>query len=65
MSRERLSDEKQIEYDAIIAKMMKEIEEELEKIPPQPKNQLDGPRSKVYRDVSNKYLPEIKRILVG
>lgn len=63
MSREKLSEEKQKEYDAITAKMMKEIEEELEKIPPQPKNQLDGPRSKVYRDVSNKYLPEIRRIL--
>lgn len=63
MSRKKLSDEKQIEYDAIITKMMKEIEEELEKLPPQPKNQLDGPRSKVYRNVSNKYLEEIKRIL--
>lgn len=65
MSREKLSEEKQKEYDAITAKMMKEIEEELEKLPPQPKNQLDGPGSKVYRDVSNKYLPEIRRILGG
>ncbi len=24
---------------------------------------MDGPRSKVYRDISNKYLPEIRRIL--
>lgn len=65
MSREKLSEEKQKEYDEITAKMMKEIEEELEKLPPQPKNQLDGPRSKVYRDISNKYLPEIKRVLGG
>ena len=27
------------------------------------KGQLDGPRDKVYRDISNKYLPEIRRIL--
>lgn len=65
MSREKLSEEKQKEYDEITAKMMKEIEEELKKLPPQPKNQLDGPRSKVYRDISNKYLSEIKRVLGG
>lgn len=63
MSREELSEEKQKEYDALIAKMMREIEEELKKLPPQGKNQLDGPRDKVYRDVANKYLPEIRRIL--
>lgn len=63
MTREELSEEKKAEYDAITSKMMQEIEKELEKLPPQPKNQLDGPGDKVYRDVSNKYLPEIRRIL--
>lgn len=63
ISREELSEDKKIEYDALISRMMQEIEEELEKLPPQPKNQLDGDRSKVYRDISNKYLPEIRRIL--
>lgn len=65
MTREELSEEKKAEYDAITSKMMREIEKELEKLPPQPKNQLDGPGDKVYRDVSNKYLPEIRRILGG
>lgn len=65
MTREELSEEKKAEYDAITSKMMREIENELEKLPPQPKNQLDGPGDKVYRDVSNKYLPEIRRILGG
>lgn len=63
MSEKNLSEDKQKEYDAIKAKMMKEIETELEKLPPQPKNQLDGPRSKVYRDIANKYLPEIRKVL--
>ena len=53
------------EYDTLLSKMMQEIEEELRKLPPQPKNQLHGPRDKVYRDISDKYLPEIKRILGG
>lgn len=65
MTREELSEEKKAEYDAITLKMMREIEKELEKLPSQPKNQLDGPGDKVYRDVSNKYLPEIRRILGG
>lgn len=65
MSREELSEERKKEYDALLSKMMQEIEEELKKLPPQPKNQLDGPRDKVYRDISNKYLPEIRRILGG
>ena len=43
--------------------MMGEIEEELAKLPERRKEQLDGPRDKVYRDISNKYLPEIRRIL--
>lgn len=63
MLREELSEEKRIEYDVLTAKMIKEIEEELAKLPKRRKGQLDGPRDKVYRDVSNKYLPEIRRIL--
>ena len=63
MLREKLSEEKKKEYDEIMAKIMKEIERDLEKIPPQPKNQLDGSRSKVYREVVNRYLPEIRKIL--
>ena len=58
-----MSEDKKIEYDALTSKMMQEIEEELKKLPPKPKNQLDGPASKIYRDISNKYLPEIRRIL--
>ena len=42
---------------------MGEIKEELAKLPERRKEHLDGPRDKVYRDVSNKYLPEIRRIL--
>ncbi len=63
MLREELSEEKQKEYDALTANMMGEIEEELAKLPERRKEQLDGPRDKVYRDISNKYLPEIRRIL--
>ena len=63
MLREELSEEKRKEYDALIANMMGEIEEELAKLPERRKEQLDGPRDKVYRDISNKYLPEIRRIL--
>lgn len=33
------------------------MEEELVKLPERKKGQLDEPRSKVYRDISNKYLP--------
>ncbi len=61
--REELSEEKQKEYDALTANMMREIEEELAKLPERRKGQLDGPGDKVYRDISNKYLPEIRRIL--
>ena len=39
------------------------IEEELAKMPERRTGQLDGPGDKVYRDISNKYLPEIRRIL--
>ena len=63
MLREELSEEKRKEYDALTAKMMREIEEELAKLPERKKGQLDGPGDKVYRDISNKYLPEIRRIL--
>lgn len=63
MLREELSEEKRKEYDALTAKMMGEIEEELAKLPKRRKGQLDGPRDKVYRDVSDKYLPKIRRIL--
>ncbi|MDE7310122.1 MAG: hypothetical protein K2N87_00610 [Eubacterium sp.] len=63
MLKEELSEEKQREYDALIAKMMREIDEELAKLPKRRKGQLDGPTDKVYRDISNKYLPEIRRIL--
>ena len=63
MLREELSEEKRKEYDALIANMMGEIEEELAKLPERRKEQLDGPGDKVYRDISNKYLPEIRRIL--
>lgn len=63
MSREELSEDKKIEYDALTSKMMQEIEEELKKLSSTAQNQLDGPRSKIYRDISNKYLPEIRRIL--
>ena len=61
MLREELSEEKRKEYDALTANMMGEIEEELAKLPERRKEQLDGPGDKVYRDISNKYLPEIKK----
>ena len=63
MSREELSENKKMEYDVLTSKMIQEIEEELAKLPERKKGQLDGSRSKVYRDISNKYLPEIRRIL--
>lgn len=63
MLREELSEEKRKEYDALAEKMMREMEEELAKLPQRRKGQLDRPRGKVYRDISNKYLPEIRRIL--
>lgn len=63
MLKEELSVEKLKEYDALTAKMMRDIKEELAKLPERRKGQLDGPRDKVYRDISNKYLPEIRRIL--
>ncbi len=63
MLREELSEEKRKEYDALTANMMREIEEELAKLPRRRKGQLDGSEDKVYRDISNKYLPEIRRIL--
>lgn len=63
MLREELSEEKRKEYDALTANMMGEIEEELAKLPEREKGQLDGPEDKVYRDISNRYLPEIRRIL--
>lgn len=61
--REELSEEKRKEYDELTTKMMREVEEELAKLPERRKGQLDGPRDKVYRDISIKYLPEIRRIL--
>ena len=63
MLREELSEEKRKEYDALTENMMREIEEELAKLPERRKGQLDRPEDKVYRDISNKYLPEIRRIL--
>lgn len=61
--REELSEENRKEYDELTTKMMREVEEELAKLPERRKGQLDGPRDKVYRDISIKYLPEIRRIL--
>ena len=63
MLREELSEEKRKEYDVLTVNMMGELEEELAKLPERKKGQLDGPGDKVYRDISNKYLPEIRRIL--
>lgn len=63
MLREELSEEKRKEYDVLTAKMMGEIEKEFAKLPERRTGQPDGPGDKVYRDISNKYLPEIRRIL--
>lgn len=58
-----LDPERKKKYDALLAEMMQEIEQELEKLPEHKKAQLDGPHDKVYRDVTKKYLPKIKEII--
>lgn len=58
-----LSPEKQKEYDSLLNQMMQEIERELEKVPKREGVWLDGPRTKVYRDVTNKYLPKLREII--
>lgn len=63
MNELNLSPEKQKKYDSLLAEMMQEIELELEKLPKRKNAQLDGPHSKVYRDVTKKYLPKIKEIV--
>ena len=63
MLSEELSEEKRKKYEALTAKSIRKTEEELAKMPGRRKGQLDEPRDKVYRDISNKYLPEIRRIL--
>lgn len=63
MNELNLTPEKQKEYDSLLDQMMQEIEQELEKVPKRDGVWLDGPRTKVYRDVTNKYLPKIKAIV--
>lgn len=63
MSELNLPPDKQKEYDTVLAEMMQEIEQELEKLPEHKKAQLDGPHDKVYREVTKKYLPKIKEII--
>lgn len=58
-----LDPEKKKKYDALLAEMMQEIKQELEKLPERKKAQLDGSHDKVYRDVTKKYLPKIKEII--
>lgn len=58
-----LDPDRKKKYDALLAEMMQEIEQELEKLPEHKKAQLDGPHDKVYRDVTKKYLPKIKEII--
>lgn len=63
MSELNLTPEKQKEYDSLLNEMMQEIERDLEKLPEHKKNQLDGLHDKVYRDVTKKYLPQIKEVI--
>lgn len=63
MSELKLSPEKQKEYDTLLEKMKNEIDQKLKRLPKSAAVCLDGPRSRVYREVSNKYLPQIQKIL--
>ena len=62
MTRAELSDDKKKQYDAIVERMMREIEEQN---PEQysKKNQLDGKATDIYISVTEKYLPELEKLL--
>lgn len=62
MTRAELPVDKQIEYDAVVDEMMKEIES---KMPEQyhKTGQLDGKASKIYQEVSERYMPRLNQIL--
>ena len=62
MTRAELSDDKKREYDMVLDEMMKEIES---KMPEQyhRSGQLDGKASKIYQEVSARYMPRLNQIL--
>ena len=63
MKRLELSSEKQKEYDEIINKMMSEIEELCESVPSGSMHYLDGEKTKIYREVTEKYIPILNDLL--
>lgn len=62
MTRDELPEDKKIEYDLIIEKARKELEE---RNPEQyhKSGQLDGEATRIYIEVSNKYVPQLDKIL--
>lgn len=62
VTREDLPEDKKKEYDLIVEKMMKEIEERNPDQYVRP-NQFDGMATKIYIEVSNKYVPQLDKIL--
>ena len=61
MTRNELPDEKKKEYDEIVARCMKEIEENA--IQPE-KDSLDLRPDQIRRSITQKYLPLLEKILI-
>ena len=63
MKRSELSEEKQKEYDLIVEKIMKEIEQQN---PDQYHEEglLDGKATAIYRETYKKYLPELRKLFL-
>lgn len=64
MKREELSEEKRRKYDEVVDKIMQEI---AEKNPDRyhSEGQLDGEGSKIYMEVTRKYIDQLNAILRG
>ena len=61
MTRNDLSEEKKKQYDAIVDKIMQEIEAQNPEQYHVP-NQLDGKATAIYRETFNKYRPELEKL---
>ena len=59
MTRDELPNEKKKEYDSIVAACMKEIEEKV----PKPQATFDLYPDEVRRQITNKYLPKLEKLL--
>ena len=64
MRRDQLSEVDRIKYDSLVDEMMGVIEKKCNAIKEETQH-FDGIKTQIYKEVTNKYLPKLQKILEG